>query len=73
MAIIVNAGFIKVNSHILKRIEDNNKAAKRGVNYKRWDLCVAALYPIGICCVLYKWAILLSANKVQKFLPRFSY
>ena len=35
MAMMVDVGLIEVNSRTLKRIEDNNEAAKRGVDCER--------------------------------------
>ena len=44
MASMVDVGLIEVNSRILKRIEDNDEAAKRAFDYKRGNLCAVRLY-----------------------------
>ena len=53
MATMVDVGLIEVNSCKLMRIEDNDEAAKRGVDCERINLCAAALYPIWMRCVPY--------------------
>ena len=53
MATMVDVGLIEVNSYTLKRIEDNNEAAKRGADCERWNFYAAALYPIKMYCVPY--------------------
>ena len=55
MATMVDVGLIEVNSRTLKRIEDNDEAAKRvrGVDCERLKLCATVLYPVGMGCVPY--------------------
>ena len=43
MAMVVNVGFVEINSCTLKRIEGNDEVAVRGVVCERQTLCAAAL------------------------------
>jgi hypothetical protein len=56
MATMVDVGLIEVNSRTLKRLEDNDEAAKRGVDCEslrssaipNWDALCAVSYAIEI-------------------------